>query len=319
VAASKENPFSPDAVATNREGRLTDDQARAWQQVVLDQQKGIRRGALVPIAIGIVLLVVSGPAASAAERHLVGFGSFLIAAVMLMASGRGRLAADVREGRVEAVEGAIGKHVFRTGARSAGTRHFLDIASVHLRTSRVRYDAAPEAGIVRAYYFPRSLRVVNLEPLPDRPLAPGAAGVRQVFAEFADGIKRHDATAMAEARASAAALGHIIAGAVQPDGVQPEGARSGGDAGGDTGSPPLAEAIRGSWSNPLMTVTFGDAGAATVVLMNGTRRAGHWSVDGDGRLLTDAAGGMAPVDARIAGNRLTIVFDGRSVAFTRVP
>ena len=315
MAVSKETPFSPDAVATNREGRLTDDQTRAWQQVVLDQQKGIRRGALVPIAIGIVLLVVSGPAANAAERHLVGFGFFLIAAVMLMASGRGRLAADVREGRVEAVEGAIGKHIFRTGARNGGARHFLDIASLHLRTSRIRYDAAPEAGIVRAYYFPRSLRVVNLESLPDRQLAPGAAGVRQVFAELADGIKRHDATAMAEVGASVAALGHIIAGAVQPDGVQPEGVRSGGD----TGCPPLAEAIRGSWSNPLMTLTFGDAGAATVVLMNGMRRAGHWSVDGDGRLLTDAAGRMEPVDARIAGNRLTIVFDGRSVAFTRVP
>jgi hypothetical protein len=167
--------------------------------------------------------------------------------------------------------------------------------------------------MVRAYYFPRSLRVVNLERLPDRPLAPGTAGVRQVLDELKDGMKRHDATAMAEARASAAALEHVISGATQPESPTP-----GDTSGRDTNSRPLAEAIRGSWSNPLMTVTFGDDGVATVALMNGTRRAGHWSVDAAGRLLTDATGRMEPADARIAGDRLTIVFDGRSLAFTRV-
>jgi hypothetical protein len=32
------------------------------------------------------------------------------------------------------------------------------------------YDAAPDAGVVRLYYLPRSRRVVNLERLPNAPL-----------------------------------------------------------------------------------------------------------------------------------------------------
>src|SRR5437588_164071 len=80
------------------------------------------------------------------------------------------LSADVREGRVESVEGAIRKRVVRGRASNS---FYLEIDRRRLQVSRSSYAAAPDAGIVRAYYLPRSRRVVNLERLPDPALPTG--------------------------------------------------------------------------------------------------------------------------------------------------
>ena len=68
----------------------------------------------------------------------------------------------------------------------------------------------------------------------------------------------------------------------------------------------------------MLTVTFMKNGIATVIMgVGGTRRDGHWSVDANGRLLTDASGSLEPLDATLSGNQLTIVIEGQRVAFTR--
>jgi hypothetical protein len=79
-----------------------------------------------------------------------------------------------------------------------------------------------------------------------------------------------------------------------------------------------ADDLCGTWANPMVTVTFRENGIATMTPAFGAeRRDGHWSVDANGRLLTDASGTLEPVEAYLEGRRLTIVIDGQRVAFTR--
>ena len=79
----------------------------------------------------------------------------------------------------------------------------------------------------------------------------------------------------------------------------------------------MHEALVGTWTHPLVTVILADDGTATVRTMAGSTEAGHWSVDGHGRLLTDVTGTMEPTDAVLDGGRLTIQLDGRRLTFTR--
>jgi hypothetical protein len=73
----------------------------------------------------------------------------------------------------------------------------------------------------------------------------------------------------------------------------------------------------GRWTHPLATVTLAEGGTATVTTIAGTTQAGHWSVDGHGRLLTDATGTMEPMDAALDDGRLTIQLEGRHLTLTR--
>ncbi len=66
-----------------------------------------------------------------------------------------------------------------------------------------------------------------------------------------------------------------------------------------------------------MTVTLAEDGTATVTTMAGATQAGHWSVDGQGRLLTDVTGTMEPTDAALDDGRLTIQIEDRHLTFSR--
>jgi len=79
----------------------------------------------------------------------------------------------------------------------------------------------------------------------------------------------------------------------------------------------VREALVGRWTHPLVTMMLADDGRATVTTMAGSSEAGHWSVDGHGRLLTDVTGTMEPIDAVLDGGRLTIQLEGRRLTFTR--
>ena len=79
----------------------------------------------------------------------------------------------------------------------------------------------------------------------------------------------------------------------------------------------MREALVGRWTHPLVTVTLAEDGTATVTTIAGSTQAGHWSVDGHGRLLTDVTGTMEPTDAALDGGRLTIQLEGRRLTFTR--
>ena len=79
----------------------------------------------------------------------------------------------------------------------------------------------------------------------------------------------------------------------------------------------MREALVGRWTHPLVTVILAEDGTATVTTMLGSTQAGHWSLDGHGRLLSDVTGTMAPTDAVLDGGSLTIQLEGRRLAFTR--
>jgi hypothetical protein len=305
-AADQESPFSQSALPANRSGRLTDEQSRVWQQVAREHRKGIRRMALPAFGIGAVLLIASGPASKAALREAVGVASLAVGAVILAAAGRrDGLTADAEEGRVESVEGAIAKHLVQL--RSAGADYYLDIANHHLRTSRRGYDVTPEAGFVRAYFLPRSRRLVNLERLPDPPLPAGPDAARHVLETMAGALRTHDTVAIAEAKATAAALANAI-----------KGASANAGSANDRHAPLRGDDLYGSWTNPLMTLTFARDGEATMTVLGGQPRAGRWSIDADGHLVTDATGRLEPVDAWLEKDQLNITVDGRTMGFTRV-
>jgi hypothetical protein len=300
--------FSADALDDNRGGHLTGDQVRRFEGMVAGRRKGTRGLALPVGAIGALLLVLNGPAATAAKRQFAGWGFIGAAVLFLAAPAFDPLAADVREGRVKEVQGAVGKRRVQSGSRAGFTRYYLNVGGRQLQTYLSAYDAAPDAGYVRAYYLPRTLRLVNLERLPNPPLPSSPAEAENMLGRMARAFISHDAVASAEARASAAGL----MDAVQQTIVNPSDAPSGGATGGL-----VREALVGKWTHPLVTVTLAEDGSATITTIVGASRAGHWSVDAHGRLLTDATGTMEPADAQLEGDHLTIELEGRRLTFTR--
>ncbi len=105
------------------------------------------RGVALPVgAIGALLLIMSGPAATAVKRHLTGWGFVAAAAMIVAAPAFDPLAADVRDKRVEIVQGAIAKRRVQSMAQRGATRYYLTIGGRQLQTSQSAYDAAPDAG-----------------------------------------------------------------------------------------------------------------------------------------------------------------------------
>jgi len=300
--------FPADALAENRSGRLTDDQARRFQRMVSGRRTSTRSLAVPVGAIGALLLVLSGPAATAGKRHLAGWGFVAAAAVILAAPAFDPLAADAREGRVETVQGAVGKRRVQSIARTGSTRYYLKIGGRQLQTYLSAYDAAPDAGYVRAYYLPRTQRLVNLERLPNPPLPSDANEVRDMFGQIARAFLSRDPEAFAEARANAAGL----IDAAQESIIEPSDAPSGRIA-----TRLVRGALVGKWTHPLVNVTLAKDGTATVTTIAGTSQAGHWSVDAQGRLLTDVTGQMDVTDAALDGDHLTIQLEGQRLTFTR--
>jgi hypothetical protein len=304
-----DSPFSQSALPTNQSGRLTDEQARRWAAIARGRRQSVRGVALPFAAIGALLLFANFPSANVTARTNGGIVFFGIAAILLVAANLEPVNADVREGRVESVEGAISKS-YRYFKSPRSPIYLLHVGGRRLQAlSRLSYDAAPDAGFVRVYYFPRSQRVVNLEPLADPPIPSGSGAAQEVVQDFARAVLTRDRTTIAEASARVAALKHVIEGPPPPASAE----------GSDRSSTRLrTDDLYGTWTNPVLTVTFMKNGMATITMaFGGTRRDGHWSVDANGRLLTDASGSLEPLEATLNGNQLTIVIEGQRMAFTR--
>jgi len=311
-----DNPFVPDhsdpssaeALADNRSGKLTDEQVRTYQRIVSGRRRSTWGLALPVGAIGMLLLVLSGPEATTVKRHLAGWGFIAMVAVILVAPAFDPMAADVRTRRVATVEGALGKRRRQLNAPAGSTRYYLVVANHWLRTFRPAYEAAPDAGYVRAYYLPRTRRLVNLERLPNPPVPASADEARAMFGRMAQAFAARDANALAEARANAAGLADAAREIIDPtDAPRPLVAKG-----------LVREALVGTWTHPIASVTFAENGTATVTTILGATRTGRWSVDA-GRLLTDVTGTMETTAAALDGDHLTIQLEGRSITFTRAP
>ena len=129
-----------------------------------------------------------------------------------------------------------------------------------------------------------------------------------MFGRIARALVSGDSGAFAEARANAAGLIDAARDSI----LEPSDSPSVRAAGGL-----VRRALVGTWTHPLLTVTLADDGTATVTTMAGAGQSGHWSVDSQGRLLTDVTGTMNPTDAALDGDRLTIQLEGRRLTFTR--
>ncbi len=302
-------PFPADALEANRQGRLTDAQRQGWTGAERRWSGTVSLMALVLAVAGVLLLVgVGHTPLPTVVRLLAGAACLAGAGVLAYVSvlGGGQLARDLRDGRVESAEGAIARSRQGVNAGAQPDFYYLEVAGRRLRCGLAAYNAAPEAGIVRVYYLPRSRKVVNLERLPDGPLPAGALDDPSVLArEAAHALGSHDRTQRAEAMATFAALEDASSGPATPPADQ-----------GGTG--PLAEAIVGGWHGLAMNLTFSADGTATGTLANGLAITGRWSVDGAGNLRLEGMGENMVTEAWVTGDALTLVMDGGRMSFRRV-
>ncbi len=298
------NAFQPDALEANRRGELTDSQRHGFRA----QSSSDRRSALSLAAVFLAGAVLVGffasPSAPPVARAVITAVALLVALFVGLRAivGFDALTRDVREGRVQSIEGAIGKRGSLTTGRSARQYRLLEVGNQTFKVMRGTYEAAPDAGFVRLYFLPRSRKIVNLERLESP-----SADLKTSLGELKHAHSRQEAN---EIRARVAgAVDRMSVGFTDPRLHATEEPRDPG---------PLAELLVGSWSNEMMTLTFRNDGTVTV-RMAGHERDGNWSVDFDGRLSSNITGQQEAADASVSGDQLTIAQGGQGFRFTRRP
>ena len=239
------DPFSADALDANRAGRLTDAQRTGWTGIERSWRKSELVIAGLLAAVGVVLLTSHGPASELLFRTAVVVACFVGAVFFLWRSvtGADNLEQDLRAGRVESVEGALGRsHV--EGRSSGASLYYLEVGGKRLSCGLAAYNAASEPGIVRVYFLPRSHHLVNLERLADRPLPAGALDdPKAVIAQVAGGLRSHDGTQRAEAMATMEAMKHEVAARAIPPPADQRDA-------GHSRRPSWAPGTVRSWTSP---------------------------------------------------------------------
>ena len=309
-------PFPTDYLDANRAGHLANDQKKALGGQARGFRKAELQFALVITVLGLLIWFAQGPAKYATVKPLIGIGCLIIAGFLVVRSflGADPLTHDLRSGRVVSIEGAITKRVVHTSSRgSSSSSYYFHVKGTTVSTSRLAYDAAPEAGIVRLYYLPHSHRLVNMERLQDTSLPAGAMSSPQAFLGLVgEALHAHDPNQAAEARAHIATVGDAMKAALSAAPAPPAG-------GGATR--PLAESIVGSWTSPFMSLTFaadGTMSAITTGIAAGQDRSGHWSVDSAGRLVSDIMGGApVPTEAWVSGDTLTVKLENNGLTLHR--
>jgi hypothetical protein len=284
------------------------------------RSRGFRKAELqfaaIFTVIGLLVWFAEGPPKYANVKPLVGIAFLVLAGALVVRAfiGADSVTRDLRAGRVESAEGATKKWVVNTNSGgSSVSSYFVQVGKVRVETGSIGYQAAPEAGIVRIFYLPRSHRLVNLERLADRPLpADALTDPRRALRDLGQAIMGNlggDVTKEAEARAELAAMGNAMtaqfAAAAVPPPVEARDPR------------PLAEAILGTWSGGMITVAFAADGSVVAKMPGGATHTGHWSVDPSGRLVSDLAGSADPAEAWVVGDHLTLAMAGRGVTLQR--
>ena len=298
------NVFDPDALEANRRGELTDSQRRGFSAQASSNHRSALSMAAVFVAGEILVGFFASPSAPLASRAVITLVCLLVSLFLLLQVivGFDALTRDVRAGRVQSIEGAIGKRGSLTTGRAARQYKLLEVGNQTFKVMRGTYTAAPDAGFVRLYFLPRSRKIVNLERLESPP-----ADLKTSLGSLKHAHSRQEAN---EIRAQVAgAVDRMSVGFTDPRLHAMEEPRDPG---------PLGELLVGSWSNEMMTVTFRNDGTVTV-RMAGHEREGNWSVDFDGRLSSNITGRQEVADASVSGDQLTISQGGQGFRFTRRP
>ena len=302
------DPLHAEALEANKRGVLSDAQREGFGAYARSNHRSAFSTAAYLVGGAAIVYFFASPESSIALRAGLIAGAVALAAIIAVRAmiGADALTRDLREGRVESTEGAIGRQ--RRGNGRARADYYLEVGKRRFRVARGTYDAAPETGYVRVFYLPRSRKVVTVEPLPDPPV-PANLNARTMFTSMKAAMLSGDQVRRNEARAELGAIGHSLEAMVDSS-----PAASSSTPAGDPR--PLAEAIVGTWTSPVVTVTFTAEGVVTIRVF-GTERRGRWSVDGGGRLQSDIMGQMGTADARVHDNRLTVALDGRTVTLSR--
>ena len=310
--------YSAPDIEANRSGRLTDHQRSYLKAAARSFNRSMLTGAVFAAVIGVLVATSSGHTSNAWERPAAAGAFFLGAFVCLLIALRPNPeAADASGGRVETVEGPVGKSHFTTSGKSQTiTTYYLEVGEKRYQVGRAVYDAAPDAGWVRLYLTPRTHNVVNLEQLPDQ-VVPDTAAVTPVaiLGQLGKAIFSRDQETRNETRAEMDAMGRSMKaqmGVTDTPATPPAAA--------DRDPRPLAQAILGTWQMGPMAVTFMPDGTMLATAMGSIKRQGRWSVGPDGKLQADVAGSgtRGAADAWIAGDTLTISQEGGAAAFHRV-
>lgn len=312
MIASNVDPFPAADLDTNRSGRLSDAQRIGFQGLARAGRKDEVIGAVFCGGFAVLLLAAGGPSPNAWVRPVAGAIFFAVAALLLIraATAGDSLTQDLRSGRVETVEGAIGKRTYESeGENSTHTLYYLEVAGRSFEVDSTAYRAAPEVGIVSLYVLPRSHVILNLERMPDRPLPAGATTAAAVIGAAITAVRSQDPVQAAEARAELAAIKNAM---------QPERSSVLTPPPADQRDPrPLAEAIVGSWQTGPISMAFLPDGTMVATLPGGRQESGRWSVGSDGRLHANVTGRDQATDAWVAGDILTISEGGRALAYRR--
>lgn len=292
-----EASFSAEALQANREGCLTDAQRRDVQLEVDQRRHG---------------------------------GGFFV--VTFAAAPWRPMAEDLRSGHVVSIEGAITKDHRGKGDEPRGPGADAQpgwqlgddlgrVRSIQVNNRALGeqavmcheplFHSAPQAGMVRVFYLPRSRWAVNFEQLPDPPIGDeelSREGVRNALRELKSGWRGRDAVGTAESRARLAAIRRKATSYVS--GPAPR-------ADGQTPSAPSAAALLGSWKNPFVRVIFGANGVFEVRMPDGAVQSGHWSIGADGRLRGDMAGAPLEAGVSISGDQLTLAINDQALTLRR--
>ena len=289
----------------NRSGELSDQQRKNLGALSRYRRRNAATIALFCVAAAAILLFAPNPRAPLVERELIAAAAGLLAAFLVVraVTGNDALTRDLHESRVESVEGAIGKRRRSTGRLA---NYYLDVGDRTFSVGPGWYRDAPDAGWVRAYYLPLSKMIVNIERRPNAAPAPEMTrdGILQALGATLSGNRREANEARAGIASVSEALKSVLDASPQPPSADTRDSR------------PLDQAILGTWTNPLIRVTFSEGGLATVHMFGGDKN-GRWSVDPDGKLRAGIMGHEQAADAWVAGNTLTVVADGRAVTFRR--
>ena len=301
------NPFPPEALDANRRGALSDAQRRGFGALSRYRRRSALSSAAFLVAGALLVIFFASPTSSPALRAFAPLVCLAIAAFLVARSitGGDSLTRDLRESRVQSIEGAIGKRRL-SGGRSVGS-YFLDVGDKSFRVASGTYDAAPDAGVVRLYFLPLSRKVVNLERLAN-PSSPEPMTPQGIAGLLRQAIRSHSRPEANEARAELAGIGEALnARFLQSPVVPPPHTRD---------PRPLREAIIGTWTSGFVSVTFAADGKLRAHTL-GAQRDGHWSVDGTGHLCADLTGERETADAWVVGNQLTIAAEDGGMTFTR--
>jgi hypothetical protein len=310
MAITGADPFPKDALETNRAGQLTAVQRDKLRPIARYTRQSTLVAAVIFAVAAAMMVFDEQLALRGVVRMALAGACILLAAFFLVRAvvGADALSRDLRHPHVQSVDGAIGKRKGSYSSRGGRRTYWLEVGDGIFRVSRVGYEAAPDAGIVRVYVLARSRRVVNLERLPDAPFK-GGITPHGVLATIGAAVLSGNRREINEIRAQGAPFLEA-AKAARDEPVTPP-APSARDP------RPLAQAIVGTWTSPLMTVTFDADGTVTGTILGGMQRRGRWSVDGAGRLIADVTGQREAANAWVAGGELTIAAEGTALRFSR--